>query len=84
MMAMAKETVDSEAIGPQERERAPENGPIPSSIVIGTPLLASEEVRAGIEYAVSGSRCAHIPPRERSRHGIGVESRLRPQSCTRM
>ncbi|KAJ8586193.1 hypothetical protein M405DRAFT_844035 [Rhizopogon salebrosus TDB-379] len=32
---------------PQERERAPENGPIPSNTVIGTPLMASEEVRAG-------------------------------------
>jgi hypothetical protein len=46
--------------------------------------MASGEVRAGIEYAVSGSRCADNPPRERARHAIGVESRLRPQSFTRM
>jgi hypothetical protein len=34
--------------------------------------VASREVRAWIEYAVSGRRYADNRPRERVRHGIGV------------
>jgi hypothetical protein len=83
MMAKPKETVDSEATQ-AKRKRAPENGPIPSNIVIGMPLMASGEVRARIEYAVSGSRCTDTPPRERASHDIGVESCLRPQSFMRI